>query len=317
MDRSPLSFAVSRRHHSDSALPFAPLHPKPVAHAAMLPDFRLAPRSYSPASLDAYRLRSSAPSSASAISIAASSTVSTSSSPSPSPSPSDRALPPISSILAGSVEAAAALAYCAATAASSSTAPRDRAHSWPTRPLPPAAVLAPTPILAKDTPASSIANSPAPSSVFSAAGSPYSVASDLDCGHSNHTAAAGRCHFAEPDRASSPAPTAASEGLYPVLAHTDVTTIDGRPAFNSYLQKPIPATSPRQQHHSDSASPSTTADRYVCQVCTRAFSRPSSLRIHSHSHTGEKPFVCGHDGCGKAFSVRSNMKRHERGCHAV
>ncbi|ODQ76614.1 hypothetical protein LIPSTDRAFT_46862, partial [Lipomyces starkeyi NRRL Y-11557] len=56
---------------------------------------------------------------------------------------------------------------------------------------------------------------------------------------------------------------------------------------------------------------------YVCQVCTRAFSRPSSLRIHSHSHTGEKPFVCGHQGCGKAFSVRSNMKRHERGCHAV
>ncbi|KAK9334705.1 hypothetical protein V1521DRAFT_374509, partial [Lipomyces starkeyi] len=60
-----------------------------------------------------------------------------------------------------------------------------------------------------------------------------------------------------------------------------------------------------------------SADRYVCQVCTRAFSRPSSLRIHSHSHTGEKPFVCGHQGCGKAFSVRSNMKRHERGCHAV
>ncbi|KAJ6008687.1 hypothetical protein N7522_003703 [Penicillium canescens] len=47
-----------------------------------------------------------------------------------------------------------------------------------------------------------------------------------------------------------------------------------------------------------------------------AFSRPSSLRIHSHSHTGEKPFRCTHAGCGKAFSVRSNMKRHERGCHS-
>jgi uncharacterized Zn-finger protein len=50
-------------------------------------------------------------------------------------------------------------------------------------------------------------------------------------------------------------------------------------------------------------------------VCNKAFSRPSSLRIHSHSHTGEKPFQCPHKGCGKAFSVRSNMKRHERGCH--
>ncbi|KAI1176415.1 hypothetical protein F4777DRAFT_275854 [Nemania sp. FL0916] len=35
-----------------------------------------------------------------------------------------------------------------------------------------------------------------------------------------------------------------------------------------------------------------------------------------HSHTGEKPFKCPHTGCGKAFSVRSNMKRHERGCHS-
>ncbi|PTB64726.1 hypothetical protein BBK36DRAFT_1160892 [Trichoderma citrinoviride] len=58
-----------------------------------------------------------------------------------------------------------------------------------------------------------------------------------------------------------------------------------------------------------------TQDRYICQTCNKAFSRPSSLRIHSHSHTGEKPFKCPHSGCGKAFSVRSNMKRHERGCH--
>ncbi|KAH6605260.1 hypothetical protein Trco_006967 [Trichoderma cornu-damae] len=58
-----------------------------------------------------------------------------------------------------------------------------------------------------------------------------------------------------------------------------------------------------------------TQDRYICQTCNKAFSRPSSLRIHSHSHTGEKPFKCPHAGCGKAFSVRSNMKRHERGCH--
>ena len=75
------------------------------------------------------------------------------------------------------------------------------------------------------------------------------------------------------------------------------------------------------QHHHYIA-PSTSAafaaqqtDRYICNTCNKAFSRPSSLRIHSHSHTGEKPFRCPHAGCGKAFSVRSNMKRHERGCH--
>lgn len=79
-----------------------------------------------------------------------------------------------------------------------------------------------------------------------------------------------------------------------------------------------------QHHHyiSPTAASSTTTtfsvvqDRYICTTCSKAFSRPSSLRIHSHSHTGEKPFKCPHKGCGKAFSVRSNMKRHERGCHA-
>ncbi|RKF60972.1 putative c2h2 type zinc finger containing protein [Erysiphe neolycopersici] len=86
---------------------------------------------------------------------------------------------------------------------------------------------------------------------------------------------------------------------------------------------PIPQISPAnpwQHHHyispSSTASFPQTQDRYICQTCNKAFSRPSSLRIHTHSHTGAKPFKCPHIGCGKAFSVRSNMKRHERGCHS-
>ncbi|KAF6822167.1 hypothetical protein CPLU01_12187 [Colletotrichum plurivorum] len=82
---------------------------------------------------------------------------------------------------------------------------------------------------------------------------------------------------------------------------------------------PNPGANPWQHHHyispSSAASFPQSQDRYICQTCNKAFSRPSSLRIHSHSHTGEKPFKCPHAGCGKAFSVRSNMKRHERGCH--
>lgn len=82
----------------------------------------------------------------------------------------------------------------------------------------------------------------------------------------------------------------------------------------------VNSTNPWQHHHyistsSQSAFPQSQ-DRYICSTCNKAFSRPSSLRIHSHSHTGEKPYKCPQSGCGKAFSVRSNMKRHERGCHA-
>ncbi|PHH88815.1 hypothetical protein CDD83_7006 [Cordyceps sp. RAO-2017] len=105
---------------------------------------------------------------------------------------------------------------------------------------------------------------------------------------------------------------------------------------NLFYQQPLPQTfpplsvpvvvapssgaNPWQHHHyltpSHGAGYPQNQDRYICQTCNKAFSRPSSLRIHSHSHTGEKPFKCPHAGCGKAFSVRSNMKRHERGCHS-
>ncbi|EAS37383.2 C2H2 finger domain-containing protein [Coccidioides immitis RS] len=74
-----------------------------------------------------------------------------------------------------------------------------------------------------------------------------------------------------------------------------------------------------QHHHyfplSNASAYALNQGRHICQTCNKAFLRPSTLRIHSHSHTGEKPFRCPHVGCGKAFSVRSNMKRHERGCH--
>ncbi|CAJ0643053.1 3507_t:CDS:2 [Entrophospora sp. SA101] len=68
--------------------------------------------------------------------------------------------------------------------------------------------------------------------------------------------------------------------------------------------------------HPLSCSPTTSSNcngnRYQCQYCSKRFSRPSSLRIHTYSHTGEKPFVCSEPGCGRKFSVQSNMRRHLR-----
>ncbi|KAF9969080.1 hypothetical protein BGZ73_008736 [Actinomortierella ambigua] len=55
-----------------------------------------------------------------------------------------------------------------------------------------------------------------------------------------------------------------------------------------------------------------TACRYVCSYCQKRFSRPSSLRIHTYSHTGERPFKCTEKGCERQFSVQSNMRRHLR-----
>ncbi|KAI1314718.1 hypothetical protein EDD11_001840 [Mortierella claussenii] len=47
-----------------------------------------------------------------------------------------------------------------------------------------------------------------------------------------------------------------------------------------------------------------------CEQCGKRFSRPSQLRTHSFTHSGEKPHQC--HLCHKLFNVASNLKRHIR-----
>lgn len=57
---------------------------------------------------------------------------------------------------------------------------------------------------------------------------------------------------------------------------------------------------------------SSTQKKHKCKICDKRFTRPSSLQTHMYSHTGEKPYACEAEGCGRHFSVVSNLRRHRK-----
>jgi hypothetical protein len=153
-------------------------------------------------------------------------------------------------------------------------------------------------------PTSATAPPPPPPAPVSAAGPPPSA---VPHHHHHHH------HHQQPP--PPPGPGMAQQRALPQSFHPV-----NMPSQSPTSTSPSAAISWQHHHYLHPASGQLfpqSQDRYICQTCNKAFSRPSSLRIHSHSHTGEKPFKCSQAGCGKAFSVRSNMKRHERGCHSV
>lgn len=88
-------------------------------------------------------------------------------------------------------------------------------------------------------------------------------------------------------------------------SYSDLTP---RPSSSSRPSPPSTPTSPIQDEEEEEEE----AGKYVCPYCDKGFTRPSSLRTHTYSHTGEKPFKCIEPACGRKFSVQSNLRRHLR-----
>ncbi|KAK6841836.1 C2H2 finger domain containing protein FlbC [Apiospora arundinis] len=77
------------------------------------------------------------------------------------------------------------------------------------------------------------------------------------------------------------------------------------------MTQPPPAPQSMMGQFSSKVS-SSTQKKHKCKVCDKRFTRPSSLQTHMYSHTGEKPFCCEVEGCGRHFSVVSNLRRHRK-----
>lgn len=95
-------------------------------------------------------------------------------------------------------------------------------------------------------------------------------------------------------------------------AGSDIESVTSRtlPRPNLMTQPP-PAPQSMMGQFSSKVS-SSTQKKHKCKVCDKRFTRPSSLQTHMYSHTGEKPFCCEVEGCGRHFSVVSNLRRHRK-----
>ncbi|WAO97110.1 Hypothetical protein NCS54_01481900 [Fusarium falciforme] len=100
----------------------------------------------------------------------------------------------------------------------------------------------------------------------------------------------------------------------PSTASSDVKPVNLRALLQpqGLMASEVPPTPQSLMGQFRSKVSSRPQKKHKCKVCDKLFTRPSSLQTHVYSHTGERPFACEVEGCGRNFSVVSNLRRHRK-----
>ncbi|KAL4649174.1 transcription factor HIVEP2 [Arapaima gigas] len=113
-------------------------------------------------------------------------------------------------------------------------------------------------------------------------------------------------------------PSLASDDLFPAHSrgHSGVFPRRKSPSlpssFSQYSQSGI---EPTEEAHKKEQKPKKPG-KYICPYCRRACAKPSVLKKHIRSHTGERPYPCV--PCGFSFKTKSNLYKHRKShAHAI